>query len=873
MASKPTKPDETLAPKLVRKSLQNTGRVLYFIGKPLYAVFSSLAVAVLFLLFLIGAVTRLSLVGILRLLTALTAFVGHTTYSTIWFITKRLFTIKLPKIPKIKAPKLPKITPVKIKKPTFSKLNVLISPFRKNLKLTLLRVKIQIERARKVKIKLKLPSPRLRPFIAIAVFLLFISFLGTSFWWFVIKDLPSAQELVSRDLEVSTKIYDRNGRLLYKIYKDKNRTPVELTEIPTSVRLATIAIEDAEFYYHPGFSVRGMARAIITNLRRGELAGGSTITQQLVKNALLSSEKTLTRKLRELILAVGVELNFTKDQILEMYLNEVSYAGTAYGIQEASRVYFGKNVDRLSLAEAALLAGLPKSPSRFSPFGPNPELAKERQKEVINLMVVNGFVTAKQAEVALDQELVFAPNRVEIDAPHFVMYVREILAQKYSEEVVETGGLNVITTLDYSIQKLAEEVVSEEIAKIRNLNVSNGAALVINPKTGEILAMVGSKDYFDTASDGNVNVTTRLRQPGSSIKVVNYAYALSNGYTPASILSDTPVTFAVPGQPPYSPKNYDDKFRGRLSLRSALAESRNVPAVKVLASYGVPQMLEMGQKMGITTWNDPSHYGLSLTLGGGDVKLVDLANVYATIANYGNKNELSSLIKITNYKGNIIEENLCLADKMVTAEEEALQTDSALAAARPAKKDCEAQTVLDPKVAFLLINILSDNEARAPAFGRYSQLVIADHDEVAVKTGTSNDLRDNLTLGFTQDFLVAVWVGNNDNSPMARVASGVTGASPIFNKIMTTLLAEKPNHDWFIPQGLIQLPVCSLTGTLSCEGCRTRTEWFLDENKPNFSCSPEQIKAISGKRQEASGPEGLWPEGGQILPDGVRTGR
>lgn len=842
MASKPSKPDVKLAPKLARKSLQNTGRVLYLIGKPLYALFSSLTIALLFVLFLIGAITRLSLVGILRLLIALVAFVGHSTYSTAQFITKRLLSIKPPKIHKLKVAKLPKIPSLKFKKPTFTKVNILISLFRKNLKLTLLRAKIRIERARKVKIKLKLPKLRLRPFMAVAVFLLFISFLGATFWWFVIKDLPSAQELVSRDLEVSTKIYDRNGRLLYKIYKDKNRTPVELEEIPTSVRLATIAIEDAEFYYHPGFSVKGMARAIITNLRRGELAGGSTITQQLVKNALLSSEKTLIRKLREVILAVGVELNFTKDEILEMYLNEVSYGGTAYGIQEASRVYFAKNVDRLTLAEAALLAGLPKSPSRFSPFGSNPELAMERQKEVINLMVVNGFVTPKQAEEALGQTLVFAPNKVEIDAPHFVMFVRELLAQKYSEEVV-----------------------ADEIAKIRNLNVSNGAALVINPKTGEILAMVGSKDYFDTASDGNVNVTTRLRQPGSSIKVVNYAYALSHGYTPSSILSDTPVTFAVPGQPAYSPRNYDGKFRGRLSLRSALAESRNVPAVKVLASYGVAQMLEMGQKLGITTWNDPSRYGLSLTLGGGDVKLIDLANVYATIANYGNKNELSSVIKVTNYKGNVVEENNCLADKMVTGPEETTNTDSALAA-EAAKKDCSAQQVLDPRVAFLLIDILSDNEARAPAFGRNSQLVIPNHNEVAVKTGTSNDLRDNLTLGFSQDYLVAVWVGNNDNSPMARVASGVTGASPIFNKIMTALLAEKPNHDWPIPQGIIQMPVCTMTGTLPCKGCPTRTEWFLEDDKPNFSCSPEQIGQLKETPQ-------IPNVNGQILPEGVRIER
>jgi membrane carboxypeptidase/penicillin-binding protein len=427
----------------------------------------------------------------------------------------------------------------------------------------------------------------------------------------------------------------------------------------------------------------------------------------------------------------------------------------------------------------------------------------------------------------MEEKISFAPDRTDIKAPHFVMYVRDQLVERYGEEVVETGGLEVITTLDYEIQKLAEKVVKEEVDKLARLNVTNGAVVVLSPQTGEILAMVGSKDYFDTEHDGNVNVTTSLRQPGSSIKIVNYAQALANGYTAASILSDTPVTFSVPGQPPYSPKNYDGAFRGNLTLRSALAESRNVPAVKVLASYGVAKMIEMGGKMGITTWTDPSRYGLSLTLGGGEVKLIDLARAYATIANYGKRPELSSIQKITNYKGKVLDHYSCLGEAAVVEVE--------AAGSRP---PCFEQ-VVDSRVAFILIDILKDNTARSPAFGSFSQLVIPGRGDIAVKTGTSNELKDNLTIGFNQKYLVAVWVGNNDATPMARIASGVTGAAPIWNKIVSALVAKTPEEPWTPPAGLEQVTICSLTGTLPCEGCPARSEWFLSENKPSKVCVPK----------------------------------
>ena len=593
-----------------------------------------------------------------------------------------------------------------------------------------------------------------------------------------------------------------------------------------------MAAEDAEFYDHPGFSIRGIARSIFKNLQKGELTGGSTITQQLVKNALLTPEKTLDRKLKEIALAVRVEIAFSKDQILEMYLNEVSYGGTAYGVAEASQAYFGKSVSNLNLAEAAYLAGLPKSPSKFSPFSGSIDEGINRQKDILHLMKVNKFITEDQEKDALATKLTFAASKTDIKAPHFVMYVRQELAEKYGEDVVETGGLEVVTTLDYQVQKFAEEILAKEVAKLKPLRVGNGAVVILDPKTSAILAMVGSKDYFDTANDGNVNVTIQNRPPGSSIKVVNYAYALGHGYTPATIIDDAPVSFNIPGQAPYSPKNYDGNFRGNITLRSAFAESRNIPAVRVLASYGVANMIDMGQKMGITTWGDKSQFGLSLTLGGGGVRLLDLAQVYATVADYGKTNKTWAIEKITNYKGKVLENNPC-------SDQNTLQ--------------CSAKQVLDNRVAYLITNILKDNNARSPAFGSHSQLVIPKHPEVAVKTGTSNDLRDNLTVGYTQDYVVAVWVGNNDNSPMSRVASGLTGASSIFHEIMSGLLYDKKSIAWDIPTGVTQTAVCSLTGTLPCDGCPTRSEFFLNENKPTRACSPDQIIVSEEGRRSVNG--------------------
>lgn len=696
---------------------------------------------------------------------------------------------------------------------------------------------------------------------ALSIILLAVITTGLAMWFAILDDLPSAEVLAAREVKASTKIYDRNGLLLYKIYKDENRTPVSLYDVPEHVKNATLAIEDSDFYSHPGFSIRGMARAVIRNYQRGELTGGSTITQQLVKNTLLTPEKTLTRKIKEIVLAVEVEMNYSKDEILEMYLNEVSYGGTAYGIQEAATMYFNKSAQDLTLAEAALLAGLPKSPTDYSPFGAEPQRSVQRRVEVLRLMEENGFITAEQRRQAQKERLVFSTDKIDIKAPHFVMFVRELLEDKYGKEMVEQGGLEVHTTLDYETQLAAEQVVREEVENLSRLKVGNGAAVVISPSSGEVLAMVGSKDYFDYANDGNVNVTTSLRQPGSSIKIVNYAYALSNSYTPASIIDDSPATFLIKGSPPYKPKNYDGRYRGRISLRSAFAESRNVPAVKVLNSYGVGNMIDLGKRMGITTWEERDRFGLSLTLGGGEVKLIDLAQAYSAVANYGRRPKLTPVLKVTDYKGNILESNECesqerstllaLADKLST---EVYASESAIKLPFQ-DTSCQGEKVLDPRVAYILTDILKDNNARTPAFGRNSLLNIAGHPEVAVKTGTSNDLRDNLTIGYNQNYLVAVWVGNNDNTPMSRVASGITGASPIFNKLMTYLLHDKPSNEWVIPNGLVKLDICPYTGTLACSGCPTVSEWFLEENRPDRRCSQEWFEQKDEEGDEESHEE------------------
>ena len=675
-------------------------------------------------------------------------------------------------------------------------------------------------------------------------FLIFtLGFGFLAFYFLILKDLPSPTKLGSpSSFPASTKILDRNGQLLYSIYVEKNRTPVKLSDLPDYVKWATIASEDKDFYKHAGFALRGILRAGFNTLFHRKLQGGSTITQQLVKNALLNQERTIRRKIREALLTIVVETIYSKDKILEMYLNQTPYGGTAYGIAAASQMYFGKPPDKLTLAEASLLAGLPASPTRYSPFGAHPEIAKKRQEYVLEEMVKNQFISQEEAKKAREQELVFGEHGHGIKAPHFVMYVKEQLVEKYGQKLVDQGGLKVFTTLDWDIQEFAQATVATEVAKLKREKVSNGAVVVTNPKTGEILAMVGSKDYFAQDIDGNFNVTTSLRQPGSSIKPINYALAFERKLlTPASLVLDMPTCFSVPGQKLYCPDNYDNQFHGAAQVRFTLGNSYNVPAVKVLALNGLENFMETASSLGITTFKEPQNYGLSLTLGGGEVKMTDMATAFGALANQGRKQELFAVQKVEDSNGKVLEEH----------------------------KFKEEEPVLSPETCYLVSHILLDNNARQPMFGPSSYLVVRNHPEVSVKTGTTNEKKDNWTIGYTPSFLVATWVGNNDSSSMSYVASGITGASPIWNKTMRFILEKQDEEkgkvfqEWPVkPEGVVGTSICSLSGLLPGDsGCPTRFEYFLKDTLPTETESlKKQIHINKTNGQPIQPGQNLPPE-------------
>jgi 1A family penicillin-binding protein len=583
-----------------------------------------------------------------------------------------------------------------------------------------------------------------------------------------VKELPSPYSIGKINYPVSSLIYDRNGKLLYEIYKSQNRTPVTLSQLPTYVVNSTVAIEDKDFYNHNGVALfSGVLRAIRETVVNRSLQGGSTITQQLVKSALLTPERTIERKAKEIILALWTERIYSKDKILEMYLNQVPYGGSSYGIQEAAKTYFGHDAKDLTLEEAALLAGLPQAPSVYSPYS-NPKAAARRRNEVLQALEANGYIDRESRVQAQKAPVTVLPPKTSIKAPHFVFYVKSQLEDTYGISTVEEGGLRVTTTLDLDIQNEVEKILSEELEKIQHLNVNNGAVLVTRPQTGEIIAMVGSRDYFED-NVGAFNVTTALRQPGSSIKPIMYAFSLQKGFTAASIIDDSPTKFNIPGSTPYIPVNYDGKFHGRVPLRMALANSYNIPAVKTLEKIGVPDFIDFSEKLGISTWNDKSRYGLSLTLGGGEVTMVDMATAYGVLANNGYKIRPSYFLKIDGADGG--EEREFHPFKI---------------------------REVDPSVSYIISDILSDNFARIAAFGPNSALEIPGY-KVAVKTGTTDSKKDNWTIGYTPDFLVTVWVGNNDNTPMnPYLSSGVTGAAPIWNRVMSYLLKNySSGNQWY----------------------------------------------------------------------------
>jgi len=700
--------------------------------------------------------------------------------------SKQNIKLSLPII-KLTLPKIPKI---ELKFPTFKGFA---------FKLRLPKPERKLNKAKKTKTTVLYKKPhlirlRIKYFIFGGFFSFILIFLPILFLIFL-QNLPNPKELSLREISQTTKIYDRNGFLLYQIYANENRTLVPLSLVPKNLVNATIAIEDKDFYKNPGFDINAIIRAAIADASGKPIQGGSTITQQLIKSTLLTPEISIERKIKEIILAVWTEKTYTKNEILQMYFNQVPYGGTAWGVEAASEVYFGKSVKDLNLAQSAFLAGMPQAPTTYSPYGETPNLWRERQREVLRKMQEQGYITQNQLENSLNEELFFLPPQTPIYAAHFVMYIKDLLVKKYGLPLVEKGGLSIITSLDLKLQDQTQNIVRTEVDSNAYLYLTNGAALITNPKNGDILAMVGSRDYNDP-NGGNVNVTTSLRQPGSSIKVVTYATALSNGFTAATIIDDSPVTYTSAGAPSYSPVNYDGAFHGKVPLRLAFANSFNIPAVKTLQKVGISNMVDMGKKMGITTWGDPNQYGLAITLGAAEVKMTDMAEVYGTIANSGKKVNLDPILKITDYQGSLVYQ----------------------------KDAPEEKSVINEGIAFIIANILSDNLARSLEFGINSPLNIPNH-TVSVKTGTSDNKRDNWTIGFTPSRVVAVWVGNNDNSPMSQtLASGITGAAPIWNKIMTMLLDNVSGAPLRIPDDIIQKP------------CLGRIEYFVKGTENLINC-------------------------------------
>ncbi|OGF33473.1 hypothetical protein A2533_02550 [Candidatus Falkowbacteria bacterium RIFOXYD2_FULL_35_9] len=592
------------------------------------------------------------------------------------------------------------------------------------------------------------------------------------FAWFS-RGLPNPDRIIDRTIAQSTKIYDsKQETVLYEIHGDEKRTLVKLDEMPDYIPKATIAVEDRYFYDHHGFNVVAMIKGTLIDplLGRG-VRGGSTLTQQLVKNAILTNERSISRKIKEFILSFQIESKFTKDQILQMYLNEIPYGSTAYGVASAAQTYFGKELKDITLGEAAVLAALPQAPTFYSPYGNNVDRLIVRQQYVLDQMTDLGYITKQQADEARSEQIVFRKKSESIQAPHFVMYVKEKLADMFGDKMVEQGGLKVITTLDVEMQKKAEEAVVNGVDRRGGqYGFTNAALFAMNPKDGHILAMVGSKDYFDDTIDGNVNVTTRLRQPGSSIKPLVYAAAFNKGYTPETMLFDVNTIFKTDTKN-YEPKNYDLKENGPVTMRKALQGSLNIPAVKTLYLVGIDNMINFLEMMGYTSFQDRSRFGLALVLGGGEVTLEEHVAAFSVFPNEGIYRESVAILKVEDANGEVLFE---------------------------AKE--KERKVLDKNIANTMNNVLSDNGARAYIFGANNYLTISGR-PVGAKTGTTNDYRDAWTVGYTPSIAAGVWVGNNNNSEMKRGADGSVIAAPIWNEFMSAVLQGQPVESFnsFIP--------------------------------------------------------------------------
>ena len=665
--------------------------------------------------------------------------------------------------------------------------------------------------------------PRWLKIATIALIGLLVStIIGTAvlFIWYS-KDLPSPSKL--RDLKEaeSTKIYDRNGETLYEIHGEEDRTLIEYKDMPEYIKDATVALEDHDFYKHKGFALRSIFRALETNiLHQGTVEGGSTITQQLVKNAILSPERTFQRKIQELILAIEIEQIYSKEDILKMYLNEIPYGNNAYGVESAANIYFGKHAKDLTLAESALLAALPKAPTYYDPYGSNVQETLLRKNDVLDRMVKYGFIKKEAAETAKKQELTFQARRFDIKAPHFVMYVRQLLVEKYGEKMLQEGGLRVTTSLDLKVQNIVQEEITAGAE--RNWDAYGGynmAGSVIDPKTGQILAMVGSRDYFDTEHDGNVNVATAIRSPGSSFKPYVYAIGFSKKYGASSPLYDVKTNFGYG----YSPDNFTHATYGLMSARTALANSLNIPAVKMTALDGVDEVIKYGKELGFTTMKDPSQISYSIGIGGNEVKLIEHVSAMGTFATAGIHHELTPFLKITDSKGKVLEEY----------------------------RDSQKK-VFEPSVAYIISNILSDNNARGMIFGTNTALAPGDR-IFAAKTGTSEEFKDAWTVGYTPNLALGVWAGNNDGSLMSNSGDGILAAAPVWRIIFdrVTEAMNLPVEDFQRPDGVEDVTVDAYTGLLPGNGTsKTFTDLWASFAKPTEKSnvySKYKVCKINGK--------------------------
>ena len=607
-----------------------------------------------------------------------------------------------------------------------------------------------------------------------------IFFLGIGVIWAATLNIPNLQSIDQRKIIQSTKIYDRTGKVvLYDVNKDVKRTVVPLSDISPFIQKAIISIEDWDFYNHKGFKPLSFVRAAFANIfSLGFTQGGSTITQQVVKNTLLTGDKTPTRKIKEVILALKLEQKYSKDEILALYLNESPWGGSMYGVEEASQTFYGKSAKDVDLAEAAYLAALPKAPSYYSPYGKHKTELDDRKNLVLKRMLDTGAINKDDYEKAKAEEVRFIPRaNNSIKAPHFVDFVKQYLDDKYGEGAFDEGGYVVTTTLDYDLQAKAEEIIKKyALENEKNFKASNAGLVAVDSKTGQIITMVGSRDYFDEKIDGKYNIATAKRQPGSTFKPFAYATAFNKGLRPETVVFDLKTQFSTNCAPSdfsdndkcYAPDNFDNKFRGPMSLRSALAESINIPALKVLYLAGIKDTLKTAQSMGITTLTDPNRYGLTLVLGGGEVTPLEMTTAYATFANKGTYNPYTPILEIKDKSGKVIE-----------------------------KFEQKSKEVLPKQTTLLITDILADNNARIPSYGANSPLYFPGHD-VAVKTGTTNNYRDVWTIGYTPNTAVGAWAGNNDNTPMEKKVAGLI-ISPMWNAFMQEVIKATPNESFERP--------------------------------------------------------------------------